>query len=97
MLSTPMAIFNFNGDPTEYNSICGSTSQYLKTTYYFGGQFDGTDVFFFNKDDAINAIPLHTTFRVRHLPGLFDPGGEVHDALHAQPDRLQTGLAIALA
>ncbi|WP_201094920.1 cold shock domain-containing protein, partial [Thiocystis minor] len=42
-------------------------------------------------------IPLHTTFRVRHLPGLFDPGGEVHDALHAQPDRLQTGLAIALA
>lgn len=31
------------------------------------------------------------------FPGEFDPGGEVHDTLKTEPDRLHAGLAVAFA
>jgi hypothetical protein len=43
------------GNTNEGNKIvCGSTSQYIKTHYTENGQFDNTDLLFFNEEDALS-------------------------------------------
>lgn len=44
----------FDGEETEgFQIVCGSTSQYIKTHYLWGGEFDGVDLFFFNESEAL--------------------------------------------
>ncbi len=48
----------YDGNLSETNRICGNTSQYLITHYEVNDQFDNVDIFFFNKEDALNAAKL---------------------------------------